>query len=305
MATGVITTGNHPKALWPGIKEIFGASYDEYPEEFSMIFDRVQSDMKYEEYFEVTGFPLAPKKPEGDSVSYASEAQGYDHRVTNVTYALGYIVTMEEMQDNLYEKVSGQRASRLAWSMRQTKENVGANILNRAFNSSYTFGDGKELIATDHPTEDGTQSNELSVAADLSEASLEDLTIQISKSTNTTGLRIQLRPQTLIVPPDEIYNATRILESTLQNDTANNAINALRAVGVIPEITVNHYLTDTDAFFIKTNIPTGEGMIYQERMPIEFEQDNSFNDKNARATAVERYTFSAVDWRAIFGSPGA
>ena len=305
MAGGVITTGNHPRALWPGVKEVFGASYDEYPEEYSMIFDKVSSDMKYEEYFETTGFPLAPKKPEGDSLSYASEAQGYDHRVTNVTYGLGYIVTMEELMDNLYAKVSERRAKRLAWAMRQTKENVGANILNRGFNSSYTYGDGKELLATDHPTEDGTQSNELSTAADLSEASLEDLTIQISKATNTTGLRIRLKPAALIVPPDEIYNATRILESTLQNDTANNAINALRAVGVIPEISVNHYLTDPDAFFVKTNIPEGEGLIYQERMPIEFDQDNEFNTKNAKAAAVERYAFSAVDWRAIYGSPGA
>ncbi len=302
---GVITTGNHPKALWPGVKAVFGASYDEYPAEYPAIFDKVPSDMKYEEYFETTGFSLAPQKPEGDSLSYASEAQGYDHRVTNVTYGLGYIVTMEELMDNLYAKVSERRAKRLAWALRQTKENVAANILNRGFNSSYTYGDGKELLATDHPTEDGTQSNELATSADLSETSLEDLTIQVSKATNTTGLRIQLKPSTLIAPPDEIYNATRILESTLQNDTANNAINALRAVGIIPEVAVNHYLTDSDAFFVKTNIPEGEGLIYQERMSIDFDQDNEFNTKNAKAAGIERYAFSAVDWRSIYGSPGA
>lgn len=303
---GVITTGNHPKALWPGIKAIFGGAYDEHTEEYSKIFDMVESDKKYEEYFEVTGFGLAPVKPEGDSVSYDSETQGFTQRLTNVTIALGYIVTMEELMDNLYEQVSGRRAKRLAFSMRQSKETIAANVLNRGFNSSYTGGDGKELLATDHPTLDGTQSNELAVAADLSEASLESLLIQIQKAKNSRGRQINLMPDSLIVAPDEWYNANRILKSTLQNDTANNAINALMSTNALPGgIVMNHYLTDADAWFVKTKLPSGEGMIYQERMAIDFDQDNDFDTKNAKAAACERYVFGWSDWRGLYGSPGA
>jgi phage major head subunit gpT-like protein len=252
----------------------------------------------------LTGFGLAPVKNQGGSISYDSETQGITSRLTNVTYALGYVVTMEELQDNLYEMVSKRRAKALAFSMRQTKETVAANILNRGFNSSYTGGDGKELLATDHPTLDGTQSNELTVAADLSEAALEDLLVQIMQAKNSRGLRIALKGDKLIVPPALFYEANRILKSALQNDTANNAINALKATNALPGgIVLNHYLTDSDAWFIKTNCP--EGLIYQERMAMEFEQDNDFDTKNAKAAAVERYVFGWCDWRSIFGTPGA
>jgi phage major head subunit gpT-like protein len=301
---GVIYTSNHPKALWPGIKAWFGRMYDEHVEEYSKIFDRDSSTRAYEERVELTGFGLAPVKNQGGSISYDSETQGITSRLTNVTYALGYVVTMEELQDNLYEMVSKRRAKALAFSMRQTKETVAANILNRGFNSSYTGGDGKELLATDHPTLDGTQSNELTVAADLSEAALEDLLVQIMQAKNSRGLRIALKGDKLIVPPALFYEANRILKSALQNDTANNAINALKATNALPGgIVLNHYLTDSDAWFIKTNCP--EGLIYQERMAMEFEQDNDFDTKNAKAAAVERYVFGWCDWRSIFGTPGA
>lgn len=301
---GVIYTSNHPKALWPGVKAWFGRMYDEHVEEYSKIFDRDSSTRAYEERVELTGFGLAPIKNQGGSISYDSETQGITSRLTNVTYALGYVVTMEELQDNLYEMVSKRRSKALAFSMRQTKETVAANILNRGFNSSYTGGDGKELLATDHPTLDGTQSNELTVAADLSEAALEDLLVQIMQAKNSRGLRIALKGDKLIVPPALFYEANRILKSALQNDTANNAINALKATNALPGgIVLNHYLTDTDAWFIKTNCP--EGLIYQERMAMEFEQDNDFDTKNAKAAAVERYTFGWCDFRSIFGSPGA
>jgi len=301
---GVIYTSNHPKALWPGVKAWFGRMYDEHVEEYSKIFDRDSSTRAYEERVELTGFGLAPVKNQGGSISYDSETQGITSRLTNVTYALGYVVTMEELQDNLYEMVSKRRSKALAFSMRQTKETVAANILNRGFNSSYTGGDGKELLATDHPTLDGTQSNELTVAADLSEAALEDLLVQIMQAKNSRGLRIALKGDKLIVPPALFYEANRILKSALQNDTANNAINALKATNALPGgIVLNHYLTDTDAWFIKTNCP--EGLIYQERMAMEFEQDNDFDTKNAKAAAVERYAFGWVDWRSIYGTPGA
>lgn len=301
---GVIYTSNHPKALWPGVKAWFGRMYDEHVEEYSKIFDRDSSTRAYEERVELTGFGLAPIKNQGGSISYDSETQGITSRLTNVTYALGYVVTMEELQDNLYEMVSKRRSKALAFSMRQTKETVAANILNRGFNSDYTGGDGKELLATDHPTLDGTQSNELTVAADLSEAALEDLLVQIMQAKNSRGLRIALKGDKLIVPPALFYEANRILKSALQNDTANNAINALKATNALPGgIVLNHYLTDTDAWFIKTNCP--EGLIYQERMAMEFEQDNDFDTKNAKAAAVERYAFGWVDWRSIYGTPGA
>lgn len=301
---GVITTGNHPKALWPGVKAWWGRKYDEHNEEFPDLFDKESSEQSYEEDVQVTGFGLAPVKSEGSAVQYDSESQGYVSRYTHVAYALGYIVTYEEIKDNLYEMVSKRRSQSLAFSMRQTKENVAANVYNRGFNSSYTGGDGKELFATDHPTLAGDQSNELSTGADLSEASLEDLIIQIMGAQNDRGLKISLMPRKLIVPRQLWFEANRIVKSTLQNDTANNAVNVLKATNAIPEgIAVNHYLTDQDAWFIRTNAP--RGLLCYEREAISFNQDNDFDTSNAKAKAYERYSFGWTDWRGAFGSPGA
>ena len=301
---GAITTGNHPKALWPGIKKWWGRVYDEHTTEHTDLFDEDTSNKAYEEDVQVTGFGLAPVKAEGASVSYDSESQGFVTRYTNVAYALGYIVTYEELQDGLYEVVSRRRSQALAFSMRQTKENVGANVYNRGFNSSFTFGDGKEWFATDHPTKSGDQSNELATAADLSEASIEDLVIQIMGATNDRGLKISLMPRKLVVPRQLVFDATRILKSTLQNDSANNAINALMANGVFPEgICVNHYLTDPDAWFIRTNAP--RGAMYMKREGVSFTRDNDFDTSNAKAKSYERYAFGVTDWRGGYGSPGA
>lgn len=300
----VITTGNHPKAKWPGVKAWFGQSYGEHPLEYTAIFDKDTSDKSYEERVETTGFGLAPVKTQGASVSYTSDLQGYVSRFTNVTYALGYVVTMEELADNLYEAVSKTRSKALAFSMRQTKENVGANILNRAFTSGYNGGDAVTLISTAHPTRSGNQSNQLTIAADLSEAALEDLCIQIMGAKNNTGLLINLMPQKLIVARQNWFEANRILKSTLQSGNANNDINVLKATNAFPGgITMNHFLTDADAWFIKTNCP--EGLIYQERKALDFTQDNDFDTENAKAKAVERYVFGWADWRALFGSAGA
>ena len=301
---GVISTGNHPKALWPGLKAIWGREYNEHEQEWAKIFDIEDSDKKYEEEVEVTGFGLAPVKSEGKGVSYDSETQGTVTRYTNVAYALGYIVTREELDDNLYEVVSKRRAQALGFSMRQTKENVHANILNRAFNSSYTGGDGKELLATDHPTKDGTQSNELSTAADLSEASIEDLIIQIMQAKNSRGLKISLMPRCLIVPPQLWFEANRIVKSTLQNDTANNAINVINANNSFPEgVIVNHYLTDADAWFVKTDAP--RGLMHFRRIAAEMTQDNDFDTENAKSKAYERYVAGWTDFRGLYGSAGA
>lgn len=301
---GVITTGNHPKALWPGVNAWFGAKYQEHPLECTQVFNKSTSRKNYEEDVEQTSFGLAPVKAEGAGVQYDSHSQGYTKRYTHVAYALGYIVTKEELDDNLYTEVSMKRAGSLAFSMRQTKETVAANIFNRAFDSSYTGGDGKELLATDHPSLAGDWSNELAVAADLSEASLEDLMIQIMNAKNSRGLKISLMARKLIVPPALAFEAERIVKSNLQSGTANNDLNAMKSMGMLPEgVMVWHYLTDDDAWFLKTNAP--EGIKHIERKAIEFTKDNDFDTDNAKAKAYERYTFGWTDPRAVYGSAGA
>ena len=300
----IITTGTHPKALWPGIKAWWGRIYDEHKVECTDLFSTESSSRNYEEDVEVTGFGLAPVKAEGASVSYDSDTQSYVSRYTHVAYALGYIVTHEEIQDSLYEMVSKRRAASLAYSMRQTKENVAANVYNRAFDSNFTGGDTKELLATDHPSLGGDWSNELTTAADLSEASLEDLIIQIMGATNARGLKISLMPKKLIVPRQLWFEANRIMSSVLQNDTANNAVNVLKATNALPGgIVVNHYLSDTDAWFVPTNAP--RGMINYQREGVSFTQDNDFDTSNAKAKCYERYSFKWTDPRGLYGSPGA
>lgn len=300
----VISTGNHPKALWPGVEAFWGAKYDEHPMECKDLFDWKDSDQAYEETVETTSFGLAPVKTSTGSISYDSHTQGAVNRFTHVAYALGYIVTYEEIKDNLYKSKSFQRAEMNAFSMRQTKEHVAANVYNRAFNSSYTFGDGVELISTAHPTASGNQSNHLTVAADLSEAALEDLGIQVMTAKNSRGLKISLMMRSLHVHPNNWFEANRILKSVLQNDSANNAVNVLKATNAIPEgVKMNHYFTDTDAWFIRTNAPNG--MTAYQREAVSFGQDNDFDTKNAKAAAYERYSVGASDWRGVFGSPGA
>lgn len=300
----VITTGNHPKNLWPGIQEWWGREYNKYPPLYSQMFDVTSSGQSYEEDVEVTGFGLAPVKSEGTSTSYDSEVQGETKRYTHTAYALGYICTYEELRDGLYPVVSQRRASALAFSGVSTKETVAANVFNRATNSSYTGGDGKSMLATDHPTTSGDQSNMLATAADFSEASVEDLVIQIRKAKNDRGLRIQIMPQRMIIPPDLEFEYARVIRSVLQNDTANNAINALRATGTFSQAPViNPYLSDVDQWFIKTNCPSGLKFIQREAAS--FERDNDFDTKNAKASYYERYSVGWTDWRGVYGSEGA
>ena len=300
----VISTGSHPKQLWPGVKAFFGKTYAEKPLTSDMVFDAYTSDKAYEEYVEETGFGMAPAKAEGASISYDTDAQGYISRITNVTYALGAKITMEAIEDNQYENVAKSKSKKLARSMRQTKENVYANIFNRGFNSAFPGGDGKELFATDHPTVDGTQSNELAVAADLSEASLEELLTQINNAKDSRGLIIQSKGMKLIVPSALIFEATRIMSSTNQSGTANNDTNAVRELGLIPGgIVPWSYLTDNDAWFIKTDID--DGLIRQQRKALAMAQDNDFDTKNACMSAMERYAGGWADWRGVYGSPGA
>ncbi len=291
------------KALWPGVYAWFGAKYDEHAKQYTDLFDIKTSSKNFEELVEQTGFGLAPVKAEGSSTAYDSHAQGIISRGTNKAYSLGYIVTREEKADNLYSEVAMQRAQSLAFSMAQTRENVGSNVYNRAFTAAYAGGDGKELLATDHGSLAGDQSNELATAADLSEASLEDLTVQILDAKNSKGLKISLQPQKLIVPTALIYDAQRILKSTLQSGTANNDTNALRSLSVIPSVSVNNYLTDADAWFIRTNAPSG--MCWFDREPVQFTKDEDFDTDNAKAKAYMRFVTLWGDWRGLYGSEGA
>jgi hypothetical protein len=301
----VIQTGAHPKALWPGVKAWFGMKYEEYPLEATDLFDWESSSQNYEEDVETTSFGLAPIKAQGAALAYDSHNQGAIARYTHVAYALGYIVTMEELADNLYQSASFKRAEALAFSLRQTKENVAANVYNRYATAGYVGGDNIVLASASHPDAvGGTQSNIASTSADFSETALEDLLVQIAGATNSRGLKISLQGQTLIVPRQTMFEASRVLNSVLQNDTANNAINAVRAGGFLPGgYKVNHYLTDTDAWFIRTNAP--RGMIGYTRAPYTFDMDNDFDTKNARASAYERYSVGWTDWRGLFCNPGA
>lgn len=300
----MITTGAHPKELWPGVKEFFGATFDEHAEEWSQIFDVESSDKSYEERVHHVGLGLAPVKDQGASISFEDTQQGYVSRITNITYALGGIVTREAIEDGQYESIATRLARYMAFSIRQTQENVAANVLNRAFSSTYTGGDGLELCSAVHVTADGTQSNELAVAADFSETALEDLLVQIMNATDTKGLKISLIGQKLIVPPALTFEAARVLESVNQSGTANNDVNAIRALGMLPQgVAVNHYLTDADAWFVKTNAP--EGMIYQTRRAVEFAKDNDFDTENAKMKASIRFGVGWADWRGLYGSPGA
>jgi len=277
--------------------------YNEHIEEFPELFESETSDKAYEEDVEITGFGLAPVKPQGEAIQYDTESQGAVSRYTHVAYALGYIVTYEELRDDLYEAVSKRRAQALAFSMRQTKENIGASVYNNAFTSGYNGGDGTTLISATHPTLAGNQSNQLTTAADISEVAIEDLTIQIMQTVNNRGLKISNLPQSLHVPPQQWYEANRILKSVLQNDTANNAINVLKATNVFPKgIKINHYFTSATAWFVRTNIP--RGLQYFEREAISFDQDNDFDTKNAKAACYERYSFYWTDWRQLWGTPG-
>ncbi len=299
-----IVTGAHPKELWPGVKMFFGSNYDEHPEEYSMMFDMVQSEKAYEEYVQHVGLGLAPVKSQGASVSYEDTQQGYVSRITNIVYALAAVVTREAIEDGQYESIAMRLARHIAFSIRQTEENVGANVLNRAFNGTYAGGDGVALISTAHPEVGGNQSNHLTIAADLSEASLEDLLVQIMKSTDSKGLKISLIAQKLCVPPELVFEATRILDSLQQSGTANNDANAIRVLGLVPDgAAVNHYFNDPDAWFLKTNIP--EGLICQQRRPVEFGKDNDFDTENAKMKGSVRKGFGWGDWRGVFGSPGA
>lgn len=304
---GVITTGNISRLLVEGVKNVFGQGYESHNVQWDMMFDTEESRKAFEQDQQFEGFGLAPVKQEGAGVAYDSQQEGFSPKFQNLTYAKGFIVTKEAMADNLYQLFE-RRARALAFSMQQTKENVAANVYNRGFNSSFLMegGDGVELFSTAHingPSDPTTFSNELATPAALSEASLEDLLIQINQATDPRGLRVAIRGERLIVPPSLGFEAERIMNSVLQNDTGNNAINAVRSTGMLPAgHAVNNYLTSNSAWFIKTNAP--DGMKYFTRQAVEFDQDMDFGTSNARFKADERYSFGWSDPRGAYGSAG-
>ena len=303
MPGSVITTGSHPRALWPGVHDFWGQVYNAYSAEYPDLYDQEDSEQAYELDVQITGFGLAPVKPQGQSLYYDSEVQGPESRYTHIAYALGYQVTYEELKFNLYEKVSMRRAQANAFSVNQTIENVAAFLYNNAFVTTYfTTGDGVALISPAHVnTTGGTYSNELSPSADLSEAALEDMCIQIMGTQTDRGLMIQIMPESLHVPRQEWFNANRILKSVLQSDTANNNINVLKATNAIPKgIKLNHFFTAASPWFMRTNCPRGMTMFWAERP--NFAQDNDFDTKNAKAATYMLFSVGATDPRGIFAS---
>lgn len=305
MAGGVITTGNHPKALWPGVHAFWGQVYAEHATEYTDLYNILDSGMAYEEDVQVTGFGLASVKPEGGTISYDSEVQGPVQRYTHIAYSLGYKVTYEEIRDNLYETIAMRRAQANAFSMQQTIENIGAAVYNDAFTGAvFLNADGQTLISTGHVnTTGGTYSNALSPAADLSEASLEDMCVQIMGVQTDRGLLVSIMPTSLHISRQEWFNANRILKSVLQSDSASNNLNVLKATNAFPGgIKLNHYFTSPHAWFVRTNCLNGMQLFWRDHPA--FDQDNDFDTKNAKAATYMRFSVGNTDPRAIFASNG-
>ena len=293
------------KELEPGLNALFGMEYDRYENEHSEIFDAETSDRAFEEEVMLSGFGNAPTKSEGAGVSFDVANEAFTARYTHETVALAFALTEEAIEDNLYDRLGARYTKALARSMAHTKQIKAAATLNNAFNSSFTGGDGVELCATNHPLSGGgTFANEPSTAADLNETSLEDALISISTFVDERNMIVAMRGMKLIVPPQLQFIADRLLESTLRPGTADNDVNAHQNMGMLPQgYTINHFLTDTDAFFIKTDAPNGFKMF--ERSPLSTSMEADFDTGNMRFKARERYSFGFSDPRCVFGSPGA
>jgi hypothetical protein len=300
----VINSGSFAKALWPGVNAWYGKAYNEYDVEFTKLFDKYSSSKAYEEDVGLSSFGLAIQKTEGGAITYDQERQGFTTRYTHAVFALGFIITREIMEDDQYDVVGQNKAQALAYSIRQTKEVLGANVYNRAFSSSYTGGDGVALLSASHPNvAGGTWSNLIGTAADLSEAALEQAVIDIAGFTNDRGLKIAVKPKSLVIPYNLMFEAQRILKTSGRVGTSNNDINALNNMGMFKDVIVNHYLTDTDAWFIRTDV--ANGMKYFSRRDDEFAMDNDFDTENAKFKASFRASWGWTDPRALYGSAGA
>ena len=278
------------KELLPGLNALYGLEYEKYENEHSEIYETETSDRSFEEEVKLSGFGAAPVKAEGAAISYDNAQEHYTARYNHETVAMGFSITEEAMEDNLYDSLSARYTKALARAMAYTKQTKAAALLNTGF-SSFNSGDGVTLFSTSHPTVGGgTNANKLAVNADLNETSLEQAVIDIAAFTDERGRLIAARPRKLIVPPALMFVATRLLQTELRTGTADNDTNALRSNGSIPEgYRVNHYLTDTDAFFITTDIPNG--MKHFERTTMATSMDGDFDTGNVRYKARERYSF--------------
>lgn len=308
----VVTSGNWQKALWPGVAEWFNDSYAAHSTEYTDLFTTKTSGKQFEQVVGQSGLGLPSVKDQGNPIQYDDTQATYVNQFNHVVYALGTIITMEAYRDNQYNlDALSKKPKALARSMREGKEYVGANVLNRGFSGTYTMGsasDGVALFSAAHLNGPyGANGSNLLTAADLSETVLEDAMVTVNTMTNPRGLKIAVKADTLFIPPALEFVAARILESTLQNDTNNNAINVLRAHGSLPGGTkINHYFTDSDAWFLTTSINAkGEGLIHYQAWAMEYGMDNDFDTFNMKSKAFERYSFGWEDWRAIFGNAGA
>ena len=292
------------KELEPGLNALFGLEYKNYADEHAEIFDVENSDRAFEEEVMLSGFANASVKPEGSSVNYDTAQESFTARYTHETLALAFSITEEAIEDNLYDRLASRYTKALARSMANAKQVKAANVLNNAFSSSFTGGDGVELCSAVHPIVAGTFKNELSTAADLNETSLEQALIDIAAMTDERGLKIAAKGVKMIIPSALQFTAERLMKSAGRTGTADNDINAVSSKGMVPQgYVVNHFLTDTDAFFIKTDVPNGLKMFV--RSPIKTAMEGDFNTGNVRYKARERYSFGFSDPRGVFGSPGA
>jgi len=293
------------KELLPGLNALFGLEYERYGEEHKEIFETETSERSFEEETKLSGFSAAPVKNEGSAIAYDNAQEAWTARYQHETIALGFSLTEEAIEDNLYDSLSSRYTKALARAMSYTKQVKAANVLNNGFSNSYTGGDGVELFSTLHPlVSGGTNSNEPATPADLNETSLEAAVIQIAAWTDERGLLIAAKPRKLVVPPSLMFVATRLLETELRVATNNNDINALKNNGSIPEgYTVNHFLTDNNAWFLTTDVPNG--LKHFVRTPLATSMDGDFDTGNVRYKARERYSFGWSDPLGIFGSPGA
>jgi hypothetical protein len=293
------------KELLPGLNALFGLEYARYGEEHKEIYETETSERSFEEETKLSGFSAAPVKPEGQAIAYDNAQEAWTARYNHETIAMGFSITEEAIEDNLYDSLSSRYTKALARAMAYTKQVKAAAVLNNGFNSAVTYGDGVSLFSTQHPLiSGGSNSNRPTVAADLNETSLENAVIQIAGWTDERGLLIAAKPRKLIVPPALMFVATRLLETELRVATADNDINALKNNGSIPEgYTVNHFLTDTNAWFLTTDVPNG--LKHFVRTPMSTSMDGDFDTGNVRYKARERYSFGVSDPLGIFGSPGA
>jgi len=292
------------KELEPGLNALFGLEYDRYENQNAEIFETESSDRAFEEEVMLGGFANASVKPEGQGIQYDDAQETYTARYTNETVALAFSLTEEAVEDNLYDKISTRYTKALARSMANTKQVKGSNIINNSTTSGYTGGDGALLVSDSHPTLSGNQTNVLTTAADLNETSLEAALIQIAQMKDERGLKIALRGMKLILPVNLQFVAERLLNSAGRVGTADNDINAIKSMGMVPQgYVINNFLTDTDAWYIKTDAPNG--LKHFNRAPIRTAMEGDFDTGNVRYKARERYSFGWSDWRGIFGTPGA